>query len=318
MDSQSTTPEILNTILSTLQRLETRLENHDGRLNGIECSMLSAADASPAMSPERAYSPFRTPAGHNLFHPISKPGNYYQNPLEEHPAAAYMASVMKLRSRFEADSRSEFGIPGTDERGTIADTDNDWCSMSIYSSRPLSRLRLDVLDVPPVPSIPQDFQQTAQEPRLSEYPNGSTNLLAMRYEDAPESPASAASSSPRDSLSENRRSTSTAPTSIAPASPSAESKRSLERLESPLRALMNRSTSLRSKNKGRSSAELSRLDAMPEEPSSIVIHVEISGNRVYQNIRRTGKSCVMFVPNIVTHIGRWMMSQQLKMLDNRT
>ncbi|KAI2637826.1 hypothetical protein GGS26DRAFT_588195 [Hypomontagnella submonticulosa] len=317
MDAQSNTPEILNTILSTLQRLETHLENHDGRLSSIECSMLSAADAYPTTPPETMYSPFHTPAGHNLFHPIPKPGIHYRNPLQEHPAAAYMASVMKLRSRFEVDSHSEFGILGAEEKGqeqTIADTDNDWCSMSIYSSRPLSCLRLDV---PPVPSLPQDIQQTAQEPRFSEYPNGSTNLLAMRYEDAPESPASAASTSPRDSCSENRRSTSTAPTSIAPDSPSVESKRSLDRLESPIRALMNRSVSLRSKNKGKSSAELSTLGAMPEEPSEVVTHTEKSSIRVYQVARRTGKACVMFVPNVVTYIGRWMITQQLKMLDNR-
>jgi hypothetical protein len=240
---QSTSSDVLKSILATLQSLEVRFEDQNMRLGTIESSIVSSACSETSGSPKSPCSRHLS-----LMSDVKTPMPAMKalGSTMEHPAAhAYLDSVMELRKRFFLEGRSNFafnqevvehsashageryGKAQANEGVEYEDDDDDWYSQSVYSSRPLSRLEIDI---PPTPPLPQKNAQRANsncEPVLlySLAPQGTRHVLAMRYEDTAESSIeSVPSTSPhcfsgslqdRTSFSASQRSASTGQTSIS-------------------------------------------------------------------------------------------------------
>ncbi|KAK3367633.1 hypothetical protein B0H63DRAFT_455716 [Podospora didyma] len=198
--------DILKVILATLQRLETRFNDQDERLSTIEFSMLSEASGSSSgkarlsRSHSNCCSCAMSPAA--LFQGFQRESKMSDLPM----ATAYMASMDKLRSRFDFDEQSEMRSDYNCETHSKMDVLRsqdlaeilDAYSVSVYPSRPLSRLDMGSGDdVPEVPEIPAFRYDEATSPTDSASSHDSTS-----------------SGTNRTSLSESQRSASTAPTSI--------------------------------------------------------------------------------------------------------
>ncbi|CZR60333.1 uncharacterized protein PAC_10229 [Phialocephala subalpina] len=166
--NQSTSSDVLGSIFATLQSLEMRFEDQNMRLGTIKSSIVSLAYSDTSGSPKPLCS-----------HHLSLVSNgktptpavkALESTMNHSAASAYMASVMELRKRFSFEGRSnlalnreviEHSAPHVGERYErvqahegveYVDDDNDWYSQSVYSSRPLSHLELDV---PPTSALPQ-------------------------------------------------------------------------------------------------------------------------------------------------------------------
>lgn len=231
--NHSTSSDVLRSILATLQSLELRSEDQNTRLGTIELLIASSARPDASSSPMFSYSRH---VSHVRDSRTSVPNVAILGSLADHPAApAYMASVMELSKQFSLERQSS-PVPsedmgGDDEVGEpeatkCADPDNDCYSASVYSSRPLSRLELDIPPIPP-PHKSTQREETQSEPVAhNSMPHGSHQFLAMRYEDTVErstSPSSVPSTPHRSStgsqdrtwFSPSRHSASTGRTSIS-------------------------------------------------------------------------------------------------------
>ncbi|KAI0385402.1 hypothetical protein F5Y04DRAFT_184950 [Hypomontagnella monticulosa] len=230
--NHSTYSDVLRSILATLQNLETRSENQNTRLGAIELLIASSACAdvgSPSISPYSRHV--------SVIHDGKTPPPSiatFESPLDHTAATAYAASVIELGKQF-----SLRGCPSPEdvdehaeeideyEGSECADRDNDQYSMSVYSSRPLSRLELDIPPIPPLPRKSVQRERAQSEPVVYDStPHGSCQVLAMTYEATAEgstSPSSVPSTPHRSStgsqdrpwFSISRHSASTGRTSIS-------------------------------------------------------------------------------------------------------
>lgn len=315
--SHSASPEVLLGILSTLQRLEALLQNHNHRLNAIEKS--SHPDLETSRLEQESDDPIRAPS-----------------------PSQYAHSVLRLQRFFNLDSRS--GLNLYDQAASAPECnklvepaahsallDGDEArSVSIYPSRPLSRLDLEC-DVPAVPQLPHEYRgsvgrATVHHPKLPD--EGSVSA-----QDGGDTPTSVTKSdgsrsfwrrygSARGSL----ETTITVPSVRTGSSrkqslnSSSDTNGSRRRLRRSIRAALRRSVSLgRSKRTSVSGSETEewfsdstelRADSESHEPEPVWF---LYGMR--DAVAKTMMSCVRWPAGLFVATGRAMVNQQLKMLD---
>lgn len=315
--------DILRVILATLHRLETRFNDQDHRLSSIELTLLPGAGViSPAERPEQVCS--TTSCGCSCVLP---PQPLFQglrgvNSEDEHPtASAYMASMDKLRSRFEFDDHSELDVGSAGGSGPRMNTKRsqeldgmlDCYSVSVYPSRPLSRLELDCA-----------LRRQGSQPELRVNAVGAVNdpeVPALRYEDCSlrgDSISAGGSSTPERSLSsKSQRSASTVQTSISTHSTQSQDARGAFR---KLGISVRRTFSLHSRGKRSSIAAESPVKEVQAEEVVPTFGplAESPMEKSYTFVKVARKSARVFVvpfPWMVSKIARVMLNQQFKMLE---
>lgn len=330
LNHNSTSPEVLLGILSTLHRLEALLENHSYRLNTIEKSSRPYLGASrPRQEPDFSL-------------PVPSPSQYVE-------------SVLKLQTFFNSDSRPGLDLydeaaPAPDGHTSTAGSapegdglmepaahdphmeGDEGRSMSIYSSRPLSRLDLE-WEVPDVPQLPHEYRDsvglasTGPSSRLRDGSFSST-------QDGAGTPVSETRSGGSRSFwrrhGSARGSIETNITVPSVGTKGSSRKQSLEavfdtngsrrRLSGSIRAVLRRSVSLgRPKCASVSGPEAEewlsdstelRDDREPHEHKPVWF---LYGVR--NIVAKTMMSCVRWPCGVFVATGRAMVNQQLKMLD---
>ncbi|TPX18580.1 uncharacterized protein E0L32_002437 [Thyridium curvatum] len=229
-------------------------------------------------------------------------------PMEYCKEAEYQSCVNQLRNRFEFDSRID--LEPCDQAPPREDTQDSVYSMSVYSSRPLSRFELDTMLAPqPLNIIPVEMYEPIYHPETDV--ESCASGLPGRYSLSGSSAAESKSSSQHSA--ESTATTMTTPTSIG-------SKHSLEPLELPARAYhglkttWKRSLSLRSKLARQPEAERRSIESIVEvaEPSNDSAQVP----RAWTMVKTKAEGLSIMTTKFITHAGRLMMEQQLKKLDN--
>lgn len=154
--------KILEDLVSTLKRLETRLDSQDNRLGSIEVSLRSAGASSAAGASSMVASDLDSAAS-----PLAaSPQTTYTT------ASLYKASLVELRNRFEFADLSCSDIDNEDHRPReVAYTE------SVYS-RPLPRLGVGGLAETYRPSEPP----LSDNPRLSAHERGSSSRSVQSEE----------------------------------------------------------------------------------------------------------------------------------------
>lgn len=177
---QMSNAEVLINIFNVLRRLETSLEDQHHRLNTIEVSIHSNTN-----SPTQDGFSFstRTPKTDKQLPDLPGPSASPPTSYGEYSATVHDASIMRLyKRRFEfgsdncsdirhaedtagasesneeasgtanlSESHAEhLDVPASSKYHACVDN-NDVYSLSVYSSRPLSRLDLEIPRVPPLP-----------------------------------------------------------------------------------------------------------------------------------------------------------------------
>ncbi|KAK6072188.1 hypothetical protein SCUP515_07520 [Seiridium cupressi] len=320
MAASSSAPDVLGDILTTLHRLEVSFMNQHDRLSTIECT-LSDTGTSPISRMGSVSSPHRSLAVEKS----SRHDRGYSRtpetdgpPYQGYTASAYMASIVNMRRRFEFDTRSDIVEPypepasqyrdvlDADQECTAASfysEDNDYCTMSVYSSRPLSRF---VLDVPRVPALPQEFvePQGKYASKILHRASGIA-LPTLRYEETPETPTSPTDTGSGRSFSESQHSTSTAATSFS----SNQSHGQAESISSAYKALkrsLRRPTSSRSGDK---STIVTGQNTTPLQKSSIL------APSLLNRAQGRAKACVSAFQGFFSSVARRMIEYQMNKLD---
>jgi hypothetical protein len=268
---------------------------------------------------------------------------------QQQSALAYLATMAKLRNRFALDSASDLGQdqevttnPVNEPWDTAnkiqspaaadgTEDDSDWRSVSVYPSRPLSRL--DFGTPPPVPQLP-DLDPQRQDV---------IQVPAVIYENTQFSPASTssdhASSAPRTSQSGSLHSSGTGQSSIGGESSfGTMSKSASYAVFTKIRGSLKRSISLRTKSKGSLSGREEGGSEMPTAtraitPEEAIVTVENNGmgaenafptqtglgkpwrSTVSRLAKKGSWYCVAPFSLSVSWVGRAIVSQQMKMLD---
>jgi hypothetical protein len=295
--------------------------NQNDRLSTIECT-LSDAGSSPISRMGSVSSPRHPPAvekspRHDRGHlpTLETDGSPYQS----FAASAYMASIMNMRRRFEFDTHSDLAEPYPEPVTQHQDVlnagqectapslhgeDNDYYTMSVYSSRPLSRFELDA---PRVPAVPQDFIAPPNTCTCEIHRAASSIAFpAMRYEEMPETPTSAADTGSRRSISDSQHSTNTAPTSVS----STQSQSRTESISSAYKALkhsLRRSASSRSGDRSTTATE---RNAPPPHKSST------RTPSLFSMAQRRAKACVSAFQGLFSSAARRLVEYQMRQLDN--
>jgi hypothetical protein len=288
--------DVLVNIFSTLQRLETSLDDQHHRLHTIEVSIRSST-TSP--TPD-GFSPLaRSPMTDKQLPDL--PGRFTSPPSSyaEYAASVHDATVLKLYKRrfeFKSDSCSDLqddeGTAGASESndgtgGAVQFSqspaerldvpepsnyyapfhNNDAYSQSAYSSRPLSRLDMDI---PPVPPLPKSTDQAATPrsdfgaPTISMATPEGGNSGSVAHDEAVSVPSSPVTSFLRRKSWSTRRTRSRSSLSSSVDS----SRRSHEQVEMAfyaydnLKGSLRSSISLNSKERHASRAEARRLASL--------------------------------------------------------
>ncbi|KAM0812570.1 hypothetical protein AB5N19_12561 [Seiridium cardinale] len=319
MAASSSAPDVLGDILTTLHRLELSFMNQHDRLSTIECT-LSDAGTSPISRMGSLSSPHRTLAVEKLprhdrgYLPTQETDD---PPYQGYTASAYMASIMNMRRRFEFDTRSDIAEPYPEPASRYREVldadqecpttsfcgeDNDYYTMSVYSSRPLSRFDLDA---PRVPALPQEFVEPQGKCACEIHHRASGIALpTMQYEETPETPTSAADTGSRRSFSESQHSTSTAATSVS-------SKQSQDRAESISSAYKALKRSLRRSNSsgsGDKSTVVTEQNTIPPQKSSIL------APSLLNRAQGRAKACVSAFQGFFSSVTRRMIEYQMNKL----
>lgn len=318
-------PDVLQDILTTLHRLEMRFDDQNDRLGTVESS-IPVTGGSPMTHVGNMPSFRRSPTADGPMPYFPRPlysTEKYDASLRNSSASEYVESVMRMRNRFEFDSRSELAevpqelmtehddAPEEIQEGTsYMDGGNDWYTMSVYSSRPLSRLELDI---PPVPGISQQETCTCEiHQRASDMPR-----QTMSYHDTPTTATSMDSPSFGRSLLESEHSASTAP-STAPSTPtfkqSQENIGSVPGIYGNLKQSFKRSMSIRSRDRAPAVPKQS-LPITEETASLSEAEASVPGPSLLTMAKRNAKACISILPRSVSFVTRRLVEQQLKMLE---
>jgi hypothetical protein len=308
--------DILKVILTTLHRLETRLNEQNSRLSTIEFLVLSKNDGSFNMNTNSGLSSISSDGCYSkgMSQPLSQ--ELY---TQDHPAAAaYQASMDKLRTRFEVDSRSELALEDVEEPDAPYDSSGrnnqqtleiiDNYSVSVYPSRPVSGFgfyKSGAIEAPEVQALRYEYTRPPPEESISERSD----------------------SSPKRSFSESQCSSSTAPTSVPPTSPSSSLRDSATRGTpfSKFRGSLKRANLTRSKEKKTFTPVNTQVQIVAENVGkaglkstttlATVLVKRRYSTRFLERGQKGAKACAFFVPRVVCRISRSMMDQQLKKLD---
>lgn len=310
MASRTPSSDVLEAILETLHRLETRFEESLSDAGSSPISRMgSVSSHRPSMMAQR---------------PRQFPSLYHNElPVEGFQASTYMRSIMEMRKRFEFDSSSELATEDgedpqkTQETTMNTDVENDAYTMSVYSSRPLSRLELDI---PPVPSFRQEEAviQEARACRIHHYRSSDLLKETPRYEHIPASAGSSSNASYKRSLSDSQHSASTAPTSII--SSIAEIKRKVDRSETISRTYSGCKRSLK-RLVSPQRKEGDTLVTQAQQPMEDGGHE--FGEDVHQAttmlaaVQKKTRQFVSAIPKFCSMLSRRLVEQQLKMLEVR-
>lgn len=294
---QLASPEILLGILSTLQRHEKVIQDQQDRLQILE--------TSNSCNPK-----------------TSRPDicGQEQDPAPIHSSSEYVESVLRLRRLFDVDSHS--GINQWDYKTRISSGKQDenietlsghdadeWRSVSMYTSRPMSRLELDI---PAVPQIPQEYHDCATDRAI----HHELNLHGGTPSSQTHSPVSAVGS---NTFSSNRygsagsvETTLTMPSECG-SRHSVQSRGGRLRQFGGFKASLKRSLSHTSKTIAISGDEQppSKNDKEPVWLLQIVSNISRSGDAVMKR----SFSFMKLPGKLAAAAGRGMMNQQLKMLD---
>lgn len=359
--------EVLQTILVMLHRLETRLEEqtHHRRtispLSWTSESQSSRADTNStapttlrpcsciSASPPTVSKRYSDNVGYQPRHDHSSAAQ--QPPQQRQSALAYLATIARLRNQFEFDSTSDLGQispianhnPVTGQEQDLPVDEDEVRSVSVYPSRPLSRL--DMSYYPPSPGDLSELSKLVKESIQIPAFQESVQIPAFRYEDT---------ASSQDSASENPRSTTshsqsgsvhtadTTNTSLDGAHTSDTAaagtggiwfiprKQSYPTF-SKIRATVKRSISLRSMRKHRPADHgmdddvewRSRGKGYGGDIGMVVMPVleEEKGHGFHsvsfvQVVGKGARACVSPFPRAVSWVGRAMVNQQMRMFDH--
>ncbi|KAI9167987.1 hypothetical protein HJFPF1_04130 [Paramyrothecium foliicola] len=296
--TQWTSPEVLLGILSTLQRLETLFQDQNDRLNAIELSL------QPDIGVSRLDE--HTPE---------------KDTFDVHSSSEYLQSVLKLKRFFDLDSRSVInqyeqaapvssGLSHGDgfDHALRAFESDEWRSVSIYPSRPMSRLELDI---PAVPQLPLMYRSAAVNRDYGcETLEGS---VSIRDDHIPVSAITSDSYTSRD-----RESLGSIETALTTPS-SANSKKSFETTDAGFRRMdglrgpLRRSISTTQNPASGLGSDQSLTDNKNESIWSFHIVSRVSRSR--DVFSKTTVRCLQLPSRLVAAAGRAMINQQLKMLD---